>query len=180
MQSGFSCCCVGMWPSSSPSHHSFLPSLGSLPSPVLPQLAQDAGPRVLPWWNGMAGCLNLRGYTLRDVPDAVRPLSWSLVILPPLPFRISYCTADKMHDKVFAYIAQSQHNENLECHAFLCTKRKMVSGGRLGLGSWEPQLGGPGCRGGRTQRVSVKSLKSLGTSGGPSAGLWAATSPLSQ
>uniref|UniRef100_A0A8C4SVM2 Low density lipoprotein receptor adaptor protein 1a n=1 Tax=Erpetoichthys calabaricus TaxID=27687 RepID=A0A8C4SVM2_ERPCA len=35
------------------------------------------------------------------------------------PTRISYCTADKMHDKVFAYIAQSQHNETLECHAFL-------------------------------------------------------------
>lgn len=31
-----------------------------------------------------------------------------------------------MHDKVFAYIVQSQHNETLECHAFLCTKRKMV------------------------------------------------------
>uniref|UniRef100_A0A8C8ZRV0 Low density lipoprotein receptor adapter protein 1 n=1 Tax=Prolemur simus TaxID=1328070 RepID=A0A8C8ZRV0_PROSS len=41
-------------------------------------------------------------------------------------YRISYCTADKMHDKVFAYIAQSQHNENLECHAFLCAKRKMA------------------------------------------------------
>uniref|UniRef100_A0A8D2IGI5 alpha-1,2-Mannosidase n=1 Tax=Urocitellus parryii TaxID=9999 RepID=A0A8D2IGI5_UROPR len=41
-------------------------------------------------------------------------------------YRISYCTADKMHDKVFAYIAQSQHSENLECHAFLCTKRKMM------------------------------------------------------
>lgn len=45
-----------------------------------------------------------------------------------LLFRISYCTADKMHDKVFAYIAQSQHSESLECHAFLCTKRKVVSG----------------------------------------------------
>lgn len=32
-----------------------------------------------------------------------------------------------MHDKVFAYIVQSQHNETLECHAFLCSKRKMVS-----------------------------------------------------
>lgn len=32
-----------------------------------------------------------------------------------------------MHDKVFAYIVQSQHNETLECHAFLCTKKKMVS-----------------------------------------------------
>ncbi|KAM8792212.1 low density lipoprotein receptor adapter protein 1 [Rhynchonycteris naso] len=41
-------------------------------------------------------------------------------------YRISYCTADKMHGKVFAYIAQSQQNENLECHAFLCTKRKMA------------------------------------------------------
>ncbi|XP_033013689.1 low density lipoprotein receptor adapter protein 1 [Lacerta agilis] len=41
-------------------------------------------------------------------------------------YRISYCTADKVHDKVFAYIAQSQQNENLECHAFLCTKRKMA------------------------------------------------------
>ncbi|XP_068574235.1 low density lipoprotein receptor adapter protein 1-B-like [Cebidichthys violaceus] len=41
-------------------------------------------------------------------------------------YRISYCTADKMHDKVFAYIVQSQHNETLECHAFLCTKRKMA------------------------------------------------------
>uniref|UniRef100_A0A803THZ5 Low density lipoprotein receptor adaptor protein 1 n=1 Tax=Anolis carolinensis TaxID=28377 RepID=A0A803THZ5_ANOCA len=41
-------------------------------------------------------------------------------------FWISYCTADKVHDKVFAYIAQSQHNENLECHAFLCGKKKMA------------------------------------------------------
>ncbi|NWW41487.1 ARH protein, partial [Panurus biarmicus] len=40
--------------------------------------------------------------------------------------RISYCTADKTHDKVFAYIAQNQLNESLECHAFLCTKRKMA------------------------------------------------------
>lgn len=48
--------------------------------------------------------------------------------------RISYCTADKMHDKVFAYIAQSQQNESLECHAFLCTKRKVVSVGTRSRG----------------------------------------------
>lgn len=42
------------------------------------------------------------------------------------PYTGSYCTADKIHDKVFAYIAQNQLNENLECHAFLCTKRKMA------------------------------------------------------
>ncbi|XP_035284714.1 low density lipoprotein receptor adapter protein 1-B-like [Anguilla anguilla] len=41
-------------------------------------------------------------------------------------YRISYCTADKMHDKVFAYIAQSQQNETLQCHAYLCTKRKVA------------------------------------------------------
>ncbi|MEE6484920.1 hypothetical protein FKM82_014102 [Ascaphus truei] len=41
-------------------------------------------------------------------------------------YRISYCTADKQHDKVFAYIAQSQQNEHLECHAFLCAKRKVA------------------------------------------------------
>lgn len=41
-------------------------------------------------------------------------------------YRISYCAADKLHDKVFAYIAQNQQNETLECHAFLCTKRKMA------------------------------------------------------
>ncbi|XP_068935218.1 low density lipoprotein receptor adapter protein 1 isoform X2 [Petaurus breviceps papuanus] len=41
-------------------------------------------------------------------------------------YRISYCTADKMHDKVFAYIAQNQQSESLECHAFLCSKRKMA------------------------------------------------------
>ncbi|XDV34633.1 hypothetical protein PO909_004772, partial [Leuciscus waleckii] len=41
-------------------------------------------------------------------------------------YRISYCTADKMHDKVFAFISQNQQNETLECHAFLCAKRKVA------------------------------------------------------
>ncbi|XP_063275004.1 low density lipoprotein receptor adapter protein 1 isoform X2 [Prinia subflava] len=41
-------------------------------------------------------------------------------------YRISYCTADKSHDKVFAYIAQNQLSESLECHAFLSSKRKMA------------------------------------------------------
>lgn len=44
-----------------------------------------------------------------------------------VPSRISYCTADKTQDKVFAYVSQSQFNETLECHAFLCQKRKIVS-----------------------------------------------------
>lgn len=41
--------------------------------------------------------------------------------------RISYCTVDKLHDKVFAYIAQNTLNGTLECHAYLCSKRKVVS-----------------------------------------------------
>lgn len=41
--------------------------------------------------------------------------------------RISYCTVDKLHDKVFAYIAQNNLNGTLECHAYLCSKRKVVS-----------------------------------------------------
>ena len=42
-------------------------------------------------------------------------------------FRISFCTADKAHDKVFAFIARNTENETMECRAFLCPKRKIVS-----------------------------------------------------
>lgn len=76
-----------------------------------------------------------------------------------LPFRISYCTADKMHGKVFAYIAQSQHNENLECHAFLCTKRKMVRGERLGLG--QAMLKGIGSPGNPRGRWALRAPRHL-------------------
>ncbi|CAL1586357.1 unnamed protein product [Knipowitschia caucasica] len=41
-------------------------------------------------------------------------------------YRISYCTAHKTQDKVFAYVSQSQFNETLECHAFLCQKKKIA------------------------------------------------------
>ncbi|KAM4771285.1 low density lipoprotein receptor adapter protein 1-B-like [Rhinophrynus dorsalis] len=41
-------------------------------------------------------------------------------------YRISYCTTDKVQNKVFAYIAQNQSNETLECHAFLSPKKKMA------------------------------------------------------
>ena len=42
-----------------------------------------------------------------------------------LHLRISYCSADATYDRVFAFIATNK-NETLECHAFLCPKRKMV------------------------------------------------------
>uniref|UniRef100_A0A671KSM7 Low density lipoprotein receptor adapter protein 1-B-like n=1 Tax=Sinocyclocheilus anshuiensis TaxID=1608454 RepID=A0A671KSM7_9TELE len=61
-------------------------------------------------------------------------------------YRISYCTADKMHDKVFAYIAQSQRNETLECHAYLCTKRKVVSVSfRVAFEFWQAAKEGISC-----------------------------------
>ncbi|KAK7494342.1 hypothetical protein BaRGS_00014445 [Batillaria attramentaria] len=41
-------------------------------------------------------------------------------------YRISFCTADKTHDKVFAYIARNTTNETMECHAFLCAKTKIA------------------------------------------------------
>uniref|UniRef100_A0A8K9WNT7 Si:dkey-71h2.2 n=1 Tax=Oncorhynchus mykiss TaxID=8022 RepID=A0A8K9WNT7_ONCMY len=41
-------------------------------------------------------------------------------------YRISYCTADKTQDKVFAYVSQIQLDETLECHAFLCHKKKIA------------------------------------------------------
>ncbi|XP_039877096.1 low density lipoprotein receptor adapter protein 1a [Simochromis diagramma] len=41
-------------------------------------------------------------------------------------YRISYCTVDKLHDKVFAYIAQNTLNGTLECNAYLCSKRKVA------------------------------------------------------
>ncbi|ELU18715.1 hypothetical protein CAPTEDRAFT_166052 [Capitella teleta] len=41
-------------------------------------------------------------------------------------YRINFCSADKHHDRVFAYIARSTENETMECHAFLCAKRKVA------------------------------------------------------
>ena len=42
-------------------------------------------------------------------------------------FRICFCTADRVQERVFAYIARNRENETMECHAFLCPKRKIVS-----------------------------------------------------
>ncbi|XP_049674894.1 low density lipoprotein receptor adapter protein 1-like isoform X1 [Accipiter gentilis] len=41
-------------------------------------------------------------------------------------YRISYCTTDKLQNKVFAYVAQSQDSGALECHAFLSPKKKIA------------------------------------------------------
>ncbi|XP_060077145.1 low density lipoprotein receptor adapter protein 1-like [Ylistrum balloti] len=41
-------------------------------------------------------------------------------------YRISFCSADKNHDKVFAYMARTTVNETMECHAYLCPKKKLA------------------------------------------------------
>ncbi|XP_067673933.1 low density lipoprotein receptor adapter protein 1-like [Haliotis asinina] len=41
-------------------------------------------------------------------------------------YRISFCTADKNHEKVFAFIARNSINETMECHAYFCAKRKLA------------------------------------------------------
>jgi len=40
-------------------------------------------------------------------------------------YRISYCSADAYYDHIFAFIAVNA-NESLECHAFLCPKKKIA------------------------------------------------------
>lgn len=41
-------------------------------------------------------------------------------------YRISFCTADKNHDKVFAFIARNTINETMECYAYFCAKAKIA------------------------------------------------------
>ncbi len=38
-------------------------------------------------------------------------------------YRVSYCTVDPYYDKVFCYISRNHENKQLECHAFLCSKK---------------------------------------------------------
>ncbi|XP_048769659.1 low density lipoprotein receptor adapter protein 1-like isoform X2 [Ostrea edulis] len=41
-------------------------------------------------------------------------------------YRISFCSADKNFDKVFAFMARNSVNETMECHAYLCAKPKIA------------------------------------------------------
>lgn len=44
--------------------------------------------------------------------------------------RISFCSADASYDRVVAFIGTNK-NETLECHAFLCSKRKVAEAAAL-------------------------------------------------
>ncbi|GFY47449.1 low density lipoprotein receptor adapter protein 1 [Trichonephila inaurata madagascariensis] len=45
-------------------------------------------------------------------------------------YRISFCSADASYDRVVAFIGTNK-NETLECHAFLCSKRKVAQAAAL-------------------------------------------------
>uniref|UniRef100_A0A0C9R9S7 Ldlrap1 protein n=1 Tax=Fopius arisanus TaxID=64838 RepID=A0A0C9R9S7_9HYME len=60
--------------------------------------------------------VSLRGIRMTDLATEEDQLQVSI-------YRISYCSADAAHDHVFAFIATNL-NETMECHAFLCPKRK--------------------------------------------------------
>ncbi|XP_043276502.1 low density lipoprotein receptor adapter protein 1-like isoform X2 [Venturia canescens] len=62
--------------------------------------------------------VSLRGIRMTDLSTEEDHLQVSI-------YRISYCSADATHDHVFAFIATNM-NETMECHAFLCPKRKMA------------------------------------------------------
>ncbi|XP_062822768.1 numb-like protein isoform X5 [Anolis carolinensis] len=62
-----------------------------------------------------------RGLSLQDA-ETQEPIE-SISI-----YRISYCTTDKLQNKVFAYVAQNPRSGALECHAFLSPKKKVAPG----------------------------------------------------
>ncbi|TNN82597.1 Low density lipoprotein receptor adapter protein 1 [Liparis tanakae] len=84
-------------------------------------------------------------------------------------WRISYCTADKTQDKVFAYVSQSPFNETLECHAFLCQKKKIAQAVTLtvaqafkvALDLWEVAQEAP--LAGPVRRCVVNAFKDFGS-----------------
>merc|ERR1719347_1675118 len=66
-------------------------------------------------------------------------------------YRISYCSEDAANSHVFAFIA-TNHEDELECHAFLCPKRKtaqtatftIAQAFNLAFKSWEAEQTGGG------------------------------------
>ncbi|KAH9500245.1 Low density lipoprotein receptor adapter protein 1-A [Bulinus truncatus] len=70
----------------------------------------------------------LRKTALTVSPKGIRTVDMTTnqVMFDISIYRVSFCTADKGHDHVFAYIARNTTNETMECHAFLCAKEKIA------------------------------------------------------
>lgn len=69
--------------------------------------------------------VNLRGIKMIDV--RTNEVQFDISI-----YRISYCSADAAYNHVFAFVATNA-NETMECHAFLCRKRKMAQNAILAI-----------------------------------------------
>ncbi|KAL4233871.1 Low density lipoprotein receptor adapter protein 1 [Mactra antiquata] len=65
---------------------------------------------------------------LKVTPQGIRAINMENkeAFLDVSIYRISFCTADKNHDKLFAFIARNSINETMECHAFYCAKQKIA------------------------------------------------------
>jgi len=62
--------------------------------------------------------ISLRGVKVTDIGTGETSLDISI-------YQISFCSADGYYDHVFAFLANNP-NDTMECHAFLCPKRKMT------------------------------------------------------
>ena len=67
--------------------------------------------------------ISLRGIRVVQINTSITRLEFSI-------YRVSYCLADIIYDHVFAFIATA-HNSSMECHAFLCPKRKVAKAATL-------------------------------------------------
>ncbi|XP_035230932.1 low density lipoprotein receptor adapter protein 1-A-like [Stegodyphus dumicola] len=67
--------------------------------------------------------VNPKGIVTRDLSTGEKHLDFSI-------YRISFCSADANYDRVVAFIGTNK-NETLECHAFLCSKRKVAQAAAL-------------------------------------------------
>lgn len=67
--------------------------------------------------------VNPKGIVTRDLSTGEKHLDFSI-------YRISFCSADASYDRVVAFIGTNK-NETLECHAFLCSKRKVAQAAAL-------------------------------------------------
>merc|ERR550519_239802 len=67
--------------------------------------------------------ISLRGIKVVEVATGACTLDFSI-------YRVSYCSADLTYDHVFAFIVTNRDG-SLECHAFLCPKRKVAQAATL-------------------------------------------------
>lgn len=66
----------------------------------------------------VAVCISPNGIQTREMPSEELHLDVTI-------YRISYCSADATYERVVAFIATNK-NELMECHAFLCSKRRVA------------------------------------------------------